>query len=197
MTPDEPSGEPGLFQAIASQRAIRLFKPDPLPDEALARILKAATHAPSSYNTQPWQFVLVRDAALRRRLGELYQEAERELLGGAPPVPSPIDEAPLLVLVCRRTHDQPPEPSERSLYASIYPAVQNLLLAARALGIGSVLTTAHIAREKEIKALLGIPAAVETCALIPLGYPREKFAPTRRRAWREVSYLDHWGSPVD
>jgi len=84
----------------------------------------------------------------------------------------------------------------RTAGASIYPAVQNLLLAARARGIGGCLTTIHLFREAQVKAALGIPDDVDTYALIPLGYPRDNFGPLRRRPAREVSYRDRWGEPL-
>ncbi|MEE9278031.1 MAG: nitroreductase family protein, partial [Dehalococcoidia bacterium] len=169
----------GLFEAVHTQRAIRRFKPDPVPDDVVSTILEAATKAPSGGNGQPWQFLILRDAEIKRQIGAIYQDVADEYAHNRGPLPAsrlgpptPMGEAPLLVLVCRRTLDPPIATSTPSLYASIYPAVQNMLLAARALGVGSVLTTLHIRRESDVKALLGIPDDVETCALIPMGYPR-------------------------
>jgi nitroreductase len=82
----------------------------------------------------------------------------------------------------------------RSRGASVYPAVQNLLLAARACGLGGCLTTAHLIYEDEIKAILGIPDHANTFALVPLGYPQDRFGPVRRRSVNEVTYLDRWGA---
>jgi len=192
----------GALDAIRTLRSVRRFRPDPIPDDALATILEAATRAPSGGNGQPWQFIVLRDPELKRRVGAIYEAAARSRYGELPfqatrlGPPTPVGEAPLLILVCRRTLDPPIATSTPSLYASIYPAVQNLLIAARALGIGGALTTMHIMREAELKPLLGIPDDVETCALLPLGYPRGRFGPTSRRPWTEVTFLNRWGQPI-
>jgi nitroreductase len=79
--------------------------------------------------------------------------------------------------------------------ASVYPAVQNVILACRALGLGTVLTTNHLLREGEIKAAVGIPDDVDTFALMPIGFPRDKFGPVRRKPVNEVAVHDRWGNP--
>lgn len=111
-----------------------------------------------------------------------------------------LDRIPLFILVCldrERLGMQGDTPGELlsapTAYASIYPAVQNLLLAAHGLGLGTVLTTMHIAYEREIKALLGIPDHVQTVALIPVGHPRRKPGPPRRIAATERTHWDRWG----
>ena len=190
----------GVFEAIDTQRAIRRFKPDPIPETVVARILEAGTKAPSGGNGQPWQFIVIKDPDLKAKVAAIYEAAagRRSPASGAPPPklgpPTPMAEAPLLIMVCRRTLDPPIATSTPSLYASIYPAVQNMLLAARALGVGSVLTTVHIRRADEMNALLDIPDDVETCALLPMGYPKGHFGPTQRMPWQEVTYIDRWGT---
>jgi nitroreductase len=101
-----------------------------------------------------------------------------------------LGEAPVLVLACIGTDGTRPTITTG---ASIYPAVQNLMLAARALGVGSCITTIHKYRDPQVKELLGIPADVETAALIPLGYPLGKFGRPPRRPLAEVVHADHWG----
>ena len=83
----------------------------------------------------------------------------------------------------------------RSSGASIYPAVQNMLLAARALGLGATLTTRHLLYEKEAEAALGLPPGVHSYAILPIGYPMGKFGPVGRGPLKEIVYQDHWGSP--
>jgi nitroreductase len=189
-----------IFKAIKTCRAIRRFKPDPIPDEVLGRILDAAVHAPSGGNAQPWVFLVLRDSAVKRKLGDLYNSALESryagAAGGGNP-PSHWRDVPVLVMVCRRELDPPVATSTASLYASMYPAVQNILLAARALGVGSCLTTVHKLRDAEVNELLGIPAGVETVACIPLGYPRGGFGPVVRKPWQEVTYYDRWGTRAD
>lgn len=201
-----------FFSVATTQRAIRRLKPDPIPDDVLRQILDAAICAPSGGNRQGWSFLVVRDPATRARLGELYREAWGELMkvpfyagAAAAPADSPagrmvasarhlaehIGEAPVLILAGIAL--DPGVKATMTTGASIYPAVQNLMLAARALGIGSCLTTIHRFRDAEVKALLGIPADVETAALIPLGYPLGTFGRPPRRPLAEVAFADRWG----
>jgi nitroreductase len=194
MSDRAPTGN--LFEAIHTCRAIRRFRPDPIPDDILAQILDAAVHAPSGGNAQPWRFIVLRDPEVKRKLGDLYNQALESRYAGATRgdnPPSHWGDVPALVMVCRKELDPPVATSTASLYASVYPAVQNILLAARALGLGSCLTTVHKLRDAEVNELLGIPAGVETVACIPLGYPRGGFGPVQRKPWQEVTYFDQWG----
>ena len=201
-----------LFDAMATQRAVRRFKPDPVPPEAISRVLDAATRAPSGGNSQPWSFVVLRDAAVRRQVGALYKDAwdaggidrftsdpdpaRARVYRSAKYLAERMGEAPVLILACIESGGSGPS---FTTGASIYPAVQNLMLAARALGLGTVITTIHRGREREIKELLGVPDDVTTAALIPIGYPDEGagFGPVRRGPTSEVTYLDCWGQPLD
>jgi nitroreductase len=200
-----------LFEAMSTQRSMRRLKPDPVPDPVIRQILDLAICAPSGGNRQGWSFVIVRDAAKRARLGELYREAWGELMkvpyyataSQAPPdspagrmlasarhLSEHLGEAPVLVLACIAL--DPGATPTMTIGASIYPAVQNLMLAARALGVGSCLTTIHKYRDAQVKELLRIPADVETAALIPLGYPVGKFGRPPRRPVTEVAHWDGW-----
>jgi nitroreductase len=201
-----------LFEAISTQRSMRRLKRDPVPDSVIRQILELAICAPSGGNRQGWSFVVVRDGAKRARLGELYREAWGELMKApyyaaasqAPPdslagrmlasarhLSEHLGDAPVLVLACIAL--DPGANPTLTTGASIYPAVQNLMLAARGLGVGSCLTTIHKFRDAEVKALLGIPGDVETAALIPLGYPLGTFGRPPRRPVTEVTHWDGWG----
>jgi len=201
-----------FFDVVTTQRAIRRLKTDPIHGAVLRQIMDAAICAPSGGNRQGWSFVVVRDPAKRARLGELYREAWGELMkvpyyaGAAKePADSPagrmlasarhlgehMGEAPVLILACIAL--DPGVNPTLTTGASIYPAVQNIMLAARALGIGSCITTIHRFRDAQVKQLLGIPAEIETAALIPLGYPLGKFGRPPRRPLREVAFADRWG----
>jgi nitroreductase len=199
-----------FFDVVTTQRAIRRLKPDPIPDAVLRQIMDAAICAPSGGNRQGWSFLVVRDAAKRARLGELYREAwgelmktpyyrgasvappdsrEGKMLASAQHLSDHLGEAPALILACVDTDGAKPT---LTTGASIYPAAQNIMLAARALGLGTCITTIHKYRDPQVKELLGIPANVETAALIPLGYPLGKFGRPPRRPLAEVAYADHW-----
>jgi len=205
---------PSVLEVIRTTRSLRRFRPDPIPDEVLRELLEAATCAPSGGNSQSWRFVVIRDHEQRRRVGALYKEGwdeysppsrlagitdprERRRVESAYHLGAHMgDEAPVLVLFCA---PRPPAAgagsfAARTAGASVYPAVQNLLLAARARGIGGCLTTIHLYREEQVKAALGIPADVDTYALVPLGYPRDGFGPLRRKPVEEVTFLDRWGA---
>ena len=164
--------------------------------------------APSGGNVQPWNFVVIRDADKKRQIGEWYLEAWNKMYGSirelAQAQPGPartysssdylanhIGEAPVLILATIKKGMQTIGPT---LGASIYPAVQNLMLAARALGLGTTLTTLHKLHEEDVKKLLGIPDDVETMALIPLGKPRGKFGTPERLPIDKVVYWDEWSA---
>ncbi len=198
-----------LFEALRTQRAIRRFSADPVPDDAIHTLLEAAIKAPSGANRQPWYFIVIRDAETKNRIGEWYLDGWNIAYGGTQPgqgISSPVyqsadnlayhmGESPVLILVCVDRGAAGTGPGPITAGASIYPAVQNLLLAARGLGLGTVLTTLHRRHEDEIKELLGIPGNVETVALIPVGYPAEgeRFGGSRRRPVEEVSFYERWG----
>ena len=201
--------EISLFEAIHTQRAIRRFTDEPVSDEAIQRILGAAVRAPSGRNTQPWRFIVIRDPATKQKIGDYYRLACEEAGIGQEPIPGlskkvndsvthlafHMGEAPVLVLACYEYLNEEAVGTSTILTgSSMYPAVQNLLLAARALGLGTSLTTVHSLFEGEIKDLLGIPANVQTAALIPLGYPspEERFGGSRRRPVAEVTHFDRW-----
>jgi nitroreductase len=173
--------------------------------------MDAAICAPSGGNRQGWSFLVIRDPAKRARLGDLYREAWGELIrlpyyarAAKEPTDRPVarmlasarhlaehlGEAPVLILACIAL--DPGGTPTITTGASIYPAVQNIMLAARALGIGSCLTTIHKFRDAQVKELLGVPADVETAALIPLGYPLGTFGRPPRRPLREVAFADVW-----
>jgi nitroreductase len=206
---------------------MRRLKPDPVPDELVWKVLDAAIRAPSGGNTQPWRFLVIRDAETKRFIQERYRRgwdryvqanlkaaaeaavpmtdaeaaARAKMIGAATHLADHLHEAPVMLLVCMqpRKMDLPPDPesqppSPAALYASIFPAVQNILLACRAHGLGATLTTLHLLYERAIKTKLGIPDEIETVALIPIGWPVGKFGPTTRAPVETLTYWDRWGS---
>jgi nitroreductase len=209
-----------LYDAMSTQRAVRRLRPDPIPDDVLARVLAAAVWAPSGANAQPWRIVAVRDPALKQGLADLYRPEwerfagvyARQIEAAAPDVRPKLErarvagdhlaanlqDAPVLLVFCFDPRQM--AVTDRKLDrvsvvggASVYPAVQNVLLACVAEGLGCVLTTLHCLREPEVKALLDIPDEWGTAALVPVGYPeRTGHGPTDRRPVSELVYQDRW-----
>lgn len=205
--PDAARLDMPIGEAIFTQRSIRRFRPDPIAAQDLELLIEAANKAPSGGNRQPGRFLVLTDPALIREFGALYREAwwakrrdekrpwtRREEIPAedrgsvaAARLADEIVDAPCIVLALTTGKGQA---------SSIIPAVQNLMLAARALGIGSVPTTLHAQVLERVYALLGIPNEMEFHLCIPLGYPRGQFGATQRRPTAETTYLNRWGAAV-
>lgn len=199
------STDPGFFEVVRRQRAHRGFAAEPLDDALVERVLEAATFAPSAENSQPWHFVVVRDATLRSRIGELTRRAweagGRDFERGRIPdaMLADVDRgatggvagAPVLVVVCGDTSFC----LDAVLEASIYPAVQNLLLAANALGLGSALTTLAMGFASELREMLDLPANLRALAVVPLGHPARTLGPPRREPVASKTSRDRFGTP--
>jgi nitroreductase len=182
-----------LFDAIHTLRAIRFLKPDPVDDELIEQMIEAATRAPSAANSQPWRFIVVRDRETKRRLGEIFDELGRAR--GWAPERTPWEDVPVLIAVCSEGGFGTSAAGMTAMDASIFPAVQNMLLTARALGLGTVLTTRWKAREAEVGPLLGLPDAVQVHAIVPTGWPAARFGRTTRRPVNEVTFRERFGTP--
>jgi nitroreductase len=196
-----------IGEAMFTQRSIRRLRRDPIPVEDLQLILEAATKAPSGGNRQPARFLVLTDREIIRQFGALYHEAwwakrrdegrpwtKREdippgerVSRSAAQLAGEMKHAPCIVLALSTAKGQA---------SSVIPSVQNLLLAARALGIGSVPTTLHPQVMDRVYTLLGIPPEVDFHLCIPLGYPRGRFGPTQRQPSAETAFFNHWGQPV-
>jgi len=211
-----------LYDALLTTRAMRRYRDDPVTDDEIERCLRAAQQAPSGGNLQPWQYLVVTDPERRARVGELYKSAydryERTLLAMTPRFRTPEDEAswrrtaeasrhladhfgeaPALVLFLLPMIEWMPADDEGRmdigpLYASVYPAVQNFMLAARELGIGTALTTVVRIRHDELRALLGIPESMEVAAVVPMGRPTGSFGVARRKPVAAVTHWDAFGN---
>lgn len=190
-----------LGEAIFSLRAIRRLKPDPIPEEDLHTILEATIRAPNGGNAQNWHFLVVQDASIREKFAPLYKEAwwaKRKDEGYSGPEDLPekyrpamrfaekISQAPVLVFTCATVKGAGPA-------ESVVSASQNLLLAARALGVGGTLTTLHPSVEERVHSLLNIPESAQIVYCIPLGYPRGRFGYNSRKPLAEVCSFDGWG----
>ena len=190
-----------VFDVINSQRACRAFGDDDVDDSVVRRLLEAATHAPSAENSQPWVFVVVRDGQTRKSIGDLNERAwsgggrayskgrlspglfasvEAGVTGG-------VSSAPVIVVVC----GDAALAHEATLGSTVFPAVQNLLLAANALGLGSALTTLSTVFADELRDLLQLPDHVRPMAVVPIGWPARPLGAPRRKP--PTAYLDHYG----
>jgi nitroreductase len=201
-----------LAEAMRTQRAIRRLKPDPVDDALVLELIELALRAPTGSNAQNWEFVVVKDPEVKARLGRLNNGAWR-LYGGLGRSLARGDERmlkiiravqwqadhfaeiPVLVVACLRgPRLWFPPVAATSYYGSIYPSVQNLLLAARAAGLGAALITLPLWSTFLARRALGLPWMVSPCAVVPLGWPRGRYGPTTRRPVGEVVHLDRYGN---
>lgn len=197
-----------LSYVIHHTRAMRRLKPDPIPDDVLMQLIDAANQGPTGSNNQNARWIVVRDQAQKKKLADLNRVAVDRYIGDPDAVSSDMrgiakavmwqrdhfHEIPALLVPCL-VLDQKPQDSWRAgagSGASIWPAVQNLLLTARALGLGAVITTLGLSDRAAAKAVLGIPDLAEPFAIIPVGYPTGKFGPVTRRPLEEIVHHDRW-----
>jgi nitroreductase len=199
-----------LFEIIRTTRSMRRLKQDPVPDALIRKVIEAGVCAPSGGNMQRWRFLVIRDAAIKQTVGAYYKRAWDEVVGPryrtSEPAPgmdqdrfqrlvaaadhlaAHFHEAPVWIVPCLQG-----DALTRTTGSSIYPAVQNMLLAARALGLGATLTTIHLSFAKEAEAAFGLPSDWHSYAILPVGYPIGRFGPVRRVALSDVVFEDRWG----
>src|SRR5260370_21759299 len=199
-----------LFGIMRTTRSMRRLKPDPVPNELIRKILEAGFSAPSGGNMQRWRFLVIRDPKIKQTVGGFYKRTWDEVVApryrSGEPAPGTsrerflrmldaaqfladhIHEAPVWIVPCLEGANP-----TRTSGSSIYPAVQNMLLAARSLGLGATLTTLYLNFEKEVEAALGLPADGHPYALLPIGYPMGRFGPVHRRPIADVVYDDRRG----
>lgn len=211
-----------LYTAMSTLRAVRRLKPDPIPRDVLHRVLQAASWAPTGGNTQPWRVLVVEDPEKKAALGRLYsrgwyayarhhmsliENASEEvristgkMLDAGNHLADHFAETPTVLIFCFNpkmmaiTDAKLPRISVVG-GASIYPAVENALLACRAEGLGCVLTTLLCQDEEEVRTLLEVPEPWGTAAAIPIGYPlRGGHGPISRRPVEKLAFQDTWGS---
>lgn len=176
-----------LANLMARQRAVREFAPDPVDDATIERILEAATRAPSAKNVQVLRFVVVKDGAAKKRIAELVDEVPG-------PGRTPWDQVPVLIFVCAENPFGMTQTGAAAWAGSIYPGIQNLLLAAQAAGLGTVLTTSRgKLKEQELKDFLGVPEGTHIDAVIPMGYPAVKLGKNKRLPVSQVAYREKFG----
>jgi nitroreductase len=205
-----------LERAMLSQRAVRRVLPDPVDDAIVLRCIELALRAPTGSNGQNWEFVVVKDGATKealavqyRRAWSVYGRAGQRMVradesGSMAKILRAVQwqvdhfaEIPVIVVAClsgRPPLVPMPPVGESSFYGSIYPSVQNLLLAARAMGLGASLITLPLWSTTLARHILGLPFNVQPCCAVPLGWPRGRYGPTTRKPVGEVVHLDHYGT---
>jgi nitroreductase len=192
-----------FFEVAARQRACRDYTDQPVDDEQLAQMLSVATRAPSAENKQPWEFIVVREPKTRQAIGDLMVRAW-EAGGRAssqqrlrPTMLADVEHgvtrgflrAPVMIVVAADTE----RALEATVPSSIFPAVQNLLLAATALGLGSALTTIATGYREELQDLLALPSHVWPVAVVPVGHPARPLEPPRREPFEDHTHRDRYG----
>lgn len=214
----------GVYEAMSTTRAVRRLRTDPIPDAVIRRVIEAANWAPTGGNAQPWRVIAITDPIKRRRLQELYigpweryaagrraqlaaaaedvRARQERMIRSADHLAQNFHLAPMILVFCFNpalmaiTDAKLDRPSVVG-GASVYPAVQNALLACRAEGLGCTLTTLLCFREPEVKQLLAIPDDWGTCAFIPIGYPVGRgHGPVTRRPVEKMAFRDAWGTPL-
>lgn len=205
-----------VFQIMHTTRAMRRLKPDPVPDEMIVKILEAGYRAPNGGNFQTWRFLVIKDEAKKKAVQVHYKRAYDEWISPRyssvkPPPGATQDkykrqhtaveyltdhfhEAPVWIVACIDHGETKPT---RHSGASIYPAVQNMLLAARAQGLGATLTTRHLYFEEDSEKALELPKGVHSYAILPIGWPMGNFGPVGRGNLKDFVYLDNWGEAWD
>jgi nitroreductase len=197
---------------MLTQRAIRRLTDDPVDDDLVLHLIELALKAPTGSNAQNWEFVVVRDPVVKAKLARLnrgawnlYGGIGRRMVRGDERMLKILDavqwqadhfeQIPVIVVACLRGVIPPwPPVATASAYGSIFPSVQNLLLAARAAGLGAALITLPLWSKWLARRALGLPWKVNPCAVIPLGWPKGRYGPTTRRPVAEVVSLDRYGN---
>jgi nitroreductase len=209
---DDGLGMP-LSEAMETQRAVRRLLADPVDDATILRIIELATKAPTGSNLQNWEFVVVRDPDVKHQLARLNRQAwsvyrrlgkrkarkdpsTRKIIDAVQWQADHFEEIPVVIVACLhgRSPMFGPPVLATSFYGSAYPAVQNLLLAARGFGLGATLTTLPLWSTSLARRTLGLPSKVTPVAVIPLGWPRGRYGPTTRKSVGEVVHLDRYGN---
>jgi nitroreductase len=209
-----------LLEAMMTQRAVRRVLPDPVDDAVVLKCIELALRAPTGANGQNWEFIVVKDRRIKGKLAKRYRQAWKVYYSGhirrvaahdqsmaktARAVQWQVDhfaEIPVLVVACLRLSAREgrvpfvpmPHAATSGYFGSIYPSVQNLLLAARAMGLGACLITLPLWSVTSARRILNLPLSVTPCCIVPLGWPRGRYGPTTRRPVHQVTHLDSYGN---
>lgn len=209
-----------LLEAMMTQRAVRRVLPDPVDDAVVLKCIELALRAPTGNDGQNWEFIVVKDRRVKEKLAKRYRQAwkiqrgvvlrravahDESMAKIARSMQWQIDhftEIPVLVVACLRLGARDgrlpfvrmPHVAESAYWGSIYPSVQNLLLAARAMGLGASVITLPLWSQASARRILGLPRAVTPCCIVPLGWPRGRYGPTTRKPLELVVHRDAYGN---
>src|SRR5271155_3859337 len=195
-----------VIEAMETCSAARYLRPDPVAQELIERVIYAATRASSPGNSQQWDFIVVRNPEAKRKIRDLlaprFQAMRAEMpataqvtskmIAGAMNLAETLDKAPAIIFVCGPVAYPPNAPVEQFVWSALYPAAQNLIVAARSLGLGTTFTTFHMFMESELRELLGIPEEIKFGVMIPIGWPQKDFVKVKRKPISKVIHWDRW-----
>ena len=194
-----------VIEAMETCSAARYLKPDPVSQELIERVIYAATRASSPGNSQEWDFIVVRNADAKQNIRDLLAprfkamragaQAGRvtsRMIDGAMHLAETLNEVPAIIFVCGPVAYPPNAPQEQFVWSALYPAAQNLIVAARSLGLGTTFTTFHMFMESELRELLGIPKEIKFGVMIPIGWPQNNFVKVKRKQISKVIHWDKW-----
>lgn len=195
-----------IFEVMGTARAIRRLKPDPVPQELIDQLMWAATRAPSPGNSQGWDLIVVDDPDKKAAIGAAMKAAMAEriaamprtdrqmrlILDGTAHLVEAIQQAPVIIFVAGPVIYPASAPREQFTWSALYPAAQNIILAARALGLGAVFTTLHNSCEATIREVLAVPDEIKIAVTIPIGWPDAKFGPVARRPVTDFVHRNGW-----
>lgn len=209
-----------LQSAMMTQRTVRRLLPDPVDDVLVLKCIELALRAPTGNDGQMWEFIVVKDVRVKEKLASRYRQAwtiqrnvvlrhavaeDESMAKVARSIQWQVDhftEIPVLVVACLRLGARDgrlpvvrmPHVAESAYWGSIYPSVQNLLLAARAMGLGASLITLPLWSQASARRILGLPGALTPCCIVPLGWPRGRYGPTTRKPVEQVAHRDAFGN---
>lgn len=198
-----------ISEAMETQRAIRRLKPDPVEDALVLRLIELALKAPSGSNAQNWEFIIVKDRAVKKKIAILHRRVVRlagrygrrtdvKIWNAVLWQADHFEEIPVIVVACLKGMRLPfPHILVASYFGSIFPSVQNFLLAARAANLGATLITFPLWNLFALRRALGLPRNITPCAVIPLGWPIGSYGPTTRKPVHDVVSFDRYGNRGD
>ena len=190
-----------VIEAMETCSAARYLKPDPVPQDLIERVIFAATRASSPGNSQEWDFIVVRNPEAKQKIRDLLAprfkamragQVTSRMIDGAMHLAETLNEVPAIIFVCGPVAYPPNAPMEQFVWSALYPAAQNLIVAARSLGLGTTFTTFQMFIESELRELLGIPKEIKFAVMIPIGWPQNDFVKVKRKPISKVIHWDRW-----